>query len=74
MGSVLEELMGKWNSMNGATQQAVAIALAGKRQYTQLLALMNNQDMYFDAVNMAENSKGTIDQQAETYAKSWEAA
>ena len=74
MGSVLEELMGKWNNMNGATQQAVAIALAGKRQYTQLLALMNNQDMYFNAMDMAENSEGTIDQQAETYAKSWEAA
>jgi hypothetical protein len=31
MGVVLDELMVKWNGMNEATQQAVAIALAGKR-------------------------------------------
>lgn len=74
MGDVTEELMGKWNTMNEATQQAVAIAVAGKRQYTQLLALMNNQDMYKDAMNMATGAEGTLQEQADTYAKSWEAA
>ena len=74
MGDVTEELMGKWNTMNEATQQAVAIAVAGKRQYTQLLALMNNQDMYKDAMNMATGAEGTLQEQADTQAKSWEAA
>ena len=74
MGDVTEELMGKWNTMNEATQQAVAIAIAGKRQYTQLLALMNNQDMYRDAMSMATGAEGTLQEQADTYAKSWEAA
>lgn len=74
MGDVTEELMGKWNTMNEATQQAVAIAVAGKRQYTQLLALMNNQDMYKEAMNMATGAEGTLQEQADTYAKSWEAA
>lgn len=74
MGDVTEELMGKWNTMNEATQQAVAIAVAGKRQYTQLLALMNNQDMYKDAMNMATGAEGTLQEQADTYAESWEAA
>ena len=74
MGDVTEELMGKWGTMNKATQQAVAIAIAGKRQYTQLLALMNNQDMYKDAMNMATGAEGTLQEQADTYAKSWEAA
>ena len=74
MGVVLEELMGKWNGMDRATQQAIAIAIAGKRQYTQLLALMNNQDMYWDAVQMGVESDGETQRQAEVYAESWEAA
>lgn len=74
MGDVMEDLMDKWGSMNEATQQAVAIAVAGKRQYTQLLALMNNQDMYRDAMGMASGAEGTLQEQADTYAKSWEAA
>lgn len=74
MGVVLEELMGKWNGMDRATQQAIAIAIAGKRQYTQLLALMNNQDMYWDAVQMGVESDGETQRQAEVYADSWEAA
>ena len=74
MGVVLEELMGKWNGMDRATQQAIAIAIAGKRQYTQLLALMNNQDMYWDAVQMGVESDGETQRQAAVYAESWEAA
>lgn len=74
MGTVMEELMAKWDTMNDATRQAVAIAVAGKRQYTQLLALMNNQDMYESSMAMAEGAEGTVDEQAEIYAKSWEAS
>lgn len=74
MGVVLDELMAKWNNMNQATQQAVAIAVAGKRQYTNFLALMNNQSMYRSTLGIAEGAEGTLDQQAEIYAQSWEAA
>ena len=74
MGVVLDELMTKWNNMNEATQQAVAIAVAGKRQYTNFLALMNNQSMYRSTLGIAEGAEGTLDQQAEIYAQSWEAA
>ena len=74
MGDVMEELMSKWNGMNEATQQAVAIALAGKRQYTQLLALMNNQDLYQQSMGIATGSEGTLEKQADIYAQSWEAA
>ena len=74
MGSVMEELMQKWVGMDEATQQAVAIAIAGKRQYTQLLALMNNQDLYQQSMGLAKGSEGTLQKQADTYAKSWEGA
>lgn len=74
MGDVTEELMNKWNGMSEATQQAVAIAVAGKRQYTQLLALMNNQDMYREAMGMASGAEGTLQEQANIYAESWEAS
>lgn len=74
MGTVMEELMQKWYGMDEATQQAVAIAIAGKRQYTQLLALMNNQDLYQQSMGLAQGSEGTLEKQNDTYAKSWEAA
>lgn len=74
MGGVIEELMGKWQGMTSAEKTAVAQAVAGKRQYTQLMALMENQDMYQKSMDIAENSEGTLQSQANIYAESWEAA
>lgn len=74
MGGVIEELMGKWQGMTSAEKAAVAQAVAGKRQYTQLMALMENQDKYQKNMNIAENSEGTLQKQADIYAESWRAA
>ena len=74
MGGVIEELMGKWQGMTSAEKAAVAQAVAGKRQYTQLMALMENQDKYQKNMNIAENSEGTLQKQADIYAESWSAA
>ena len=74
MGTVIEDLMTKWQTMSRAEQTAVAQVVAGKRQYTQLMALMENDDMYKRNMQIAEGSEGSLDQMADIYAQSWEAA
>lgn len=44
------------------------------RQYTQLVALMNNYDYFKENLEVARNSEGTLQKQADIYAESWEAA
>jgi TP901 family phage tail tape measure protein len=74
MDTVLDELGDKWNTLSNDTQLAVAQAVAGTRQYTQLMALMNNWDYMKENLAVAEDSEGTLEEQAEIYAESWEAA
>ena len=44
------------------------------RQYTQLIALMENYDFYQQNIGRAENADGTLQKQADIYAESWEAS
>jgi TP901 family phage tail tape measure protein len=74
MDTILDELGGKWKTLSNDTQLAVAQAVAGTRQYTQLMALMNNWDYMQENLAVAEDSEGTLEEQASTYADSWEAA
>jgi hypothetical protein len=48
--------------------------VAGTRQYTQFLALMNNYDKVQANETTAENSEGTIQKQQEAYEQSWAGA
>jgi hypothetical protein len=52
----------------------LAQTVAGTRQYTQLMALMNNFNDFQSNVATAEMSEGTLQEQADIYAESWEAA
>ena len=74
MGSIIMDLGTKWQTMNQAQKTAVAQVVAGKRQYTQLMALFENWDMFNANMNIAENSEGALQKMADTYAESWEAA
>lgn len=74
MGSVVEEIGDKWQIWTTAQQTAVAQAIAGKRQYTQLIALFDNWDAYQNALNISKNSEGTLAEQAQIFAEGWEAA
>ena len=74
MGGVIEEIGAKWQTMNRATQTALAQSLAGKRQYTQLVALFDNWDKYNQNIDYAEDSDGALQKMQDTYAESWEAA
>lgn len=74
MGSVIEEIGTKWQGMSQAQKSALAQVLAGKRQYTQLIALFENFDQYRNNMNIAENSKGTLNRQNQIWAEGYEAA
>lgn len=74
MDQILDELGAKWNTLNTASQVALAQTVGGARQYTQLIALMDNYDFFKQNVETARNSEGSLQQQAERYAESWEAA
>ena len=74
MDDILDEMGAKWQTLHRDEQMALAQTVAGVRQYTQLMSLMNNYDDFKGNVFTAETSAGTLDAQAETYAESWEAA
>ena len=42
MGDVIEDLAKKWQTLDRAQQQAAAVAIGGKMQYSRLIALMDN--------------------------------
>ena len=79
MDDILNEMGAKWETLNKAQQTALAQTVAGTRQYTQLIALMDNWDKG-DSDSMKANlstaygSSGALQEQAEIYAESWEAA
>ena len=72
MGEVIEEVGNKWNTgaWTDAEKQALAIALAGKRQYNNLLALFDNWDMYNQAVTTSMEAQGTLQKQQDIYLES----
>lgn len=74
MDTLLTEIAGKWQTMSKDAQIALAESVAGTRQYTQLMALMNNWGSFQENLQVSYSSSGTLDEQAEIYAESWEAA
>lgn len=73
IGTVTEEVAAKWQTWTEAQRQAVAIAMAGKRQYNNLIALFENWDMYEDSLATSVNSMGTLQKQQDIYIESTEA-
>lgn len=74
MDDLLQEMGEKWNTISKSQQVALAQQVAGVRQYTQLIALMDNFDYYQENLERAQNADGSLDKQADIYAESWEAA
>lgn len=72
--NILDELGKKWNNIGDAQKVALSETVAGTRQYSQFMALMNNYDKIQENQKVAENSEGTIEEQAKIYAESWEGA
>ena len=73
MTSVMAEVADKWNTWTEAQRQAAAVAMAGKRQYNNLIALFDNWDMYSDALETSADAMGTLQHQQDIYMESTEA-
>lgn len=73
MGNIIEEVAQKWETWTDAQQQAAAVAIAGKRQYNNLIALFENWDMYESSLATSQNAEGTLEEQQKTYKESIQA-
>ena len=74
MDTILEELGQRWQGLTRDQKVATAQTVAGVRQYNQLMALMENWDFFQENLTTAKGSEGTLQEQANIYAESWEAA
>lgn len=74
MNEILDEMGARWGTLSTQQQMALAQTVAGVRQYTQLIALMNEWDFFQENLATAMGSEGTLEKQAQIYANSWEAA
>ena len=74
MDNILDDLATRWADLGQAQKMALAQTVGGVRQYTNLIALMDNWDKMQQNVITAQESEGTLSKQAEIYAESWEAA
>ena len=74
MDVILEEMGNKWQTLSKDQQVALAQNVASTRQYTQLVALMENWDFFQQNLKDAQNAEGSLQEQADIYAESWEGA
>ena len=74
MDNILNDMASVWETLNRDQQVALAQTVAGVRQYSQLMALMENWDAMEMNLGVVETSEGALQEQADIYAESWEAA
>ena len=74
MDNILDELGAKWNNINKEQQAALAYTVAGARQYTNFISLMDNYKTFKINVDLAEDAEGTLEEQQRIYEESWQAA
>ena len=74
MDQILDELGAKWGTISKEQQIALAQTVGGVRQYTNLIALMDNWQFFQRNLQIAQGADGTLQTQAERYAEGWEAA
>jgi len=60
--------------MGSAQKTAIAQVVAGKRQYTQLMALFENWDTYQKDLQNAQNSAGSLEKMQKIYEDSVKAS
>ena len=73
MGDVIEDVAAKWGDWTQAQRVAAAQAMAGTRQYNNLVALFDNWDMYTEALETSANAMGTLQEQEDIYLESTQA-
>lgn len=71
---VLDQLGQKWDTLNKNQQAALAKALAGTRQQSRLIAMMDGYERVIELQQIAERSAGTTAAQADVYLEGMEGA
>lgn len=74
MDDILDEVGARWQNLASDQRMALAQTVAGVRQYNQFVALMDSWDYFQQNLNSSLNSTGSLTEQAEIYADSWEAS
>lgn len=74
MSEVIQELGVKWQTLSKAQQNALAQTVGGVRNSNTLIAWMDNFDKFQENLGIAANAEGALQEQADIYAQSWEAA
>lgn len=74
MDDILDDLGARWESLTEAQRVATAETVGGMRQYANFMALMDNWSEVQKNITIAANSEGTLQEQADIYARSWEGA
>ena len=74
MDIILEEIGNRWDQLGKNEQVALAQAVAGVRQYNQLVSLMDHWDYFQENLGVARNSEGALDEQVKIFEESWEGA
>ena len=68
LDDIIDELGGKWNDLSRNSQAYLATVIAGNRQQSRFLALMNDYDRTMELVSSAQDSAGRSSQQFRNYA------
>jgi TP901 family phage tail tape measure protein len=71
---VLTEIGMAWNTYDRNQQASIAVSLAGTRQQSRLIAIMQDFDRTLELVNISQESAGATNAQQVEYMKSLEAA
>ena len=74
MDTIIQEIGETWKTISDDQRIALAQTVAGMRQYNNFIALMDNYDTFQMNVQLATESEGSLQEQADIYAESWEAA
>ena len=74
MDTILHEIGDVWETLNKDQQIALSQTVAGVRQYNQFMALFDNWGKVEENLTMSGTAAGTLQEQADIYAESWEAA
>ena len=74
LDDVIDELGGKWNSLSRNSQAYIATTIAGNRQQSRFLALMNDYDRTMELVTSSTDSAGRSSQQFRNYSTGLESS
>lgn len=66
-GDVIEEVGERWGQLSREQQLYLAQVMGGTRQYSRLISLFDNWNMYTDMLNVSLNSQGTLLEKNDRY-------